>query len=161
MSTRLEEWLDRLDRFNRTAPRTLWEFIKWRATLLLIGLLVILAAFTSGCAPANAGSSATLRGTPRFGFPPLKVTFTLELRGDDEDALWCPAVGWSFGDESRSFHESDCAPREQGERAQRFYSTEHTYKRPAPTEDGFLVVAAAWRAGRLVAKDELRIGVRE
>lgn len=130
-------------------------------TLSLL-LATELALCSTGCAraEANARPSATLRATPLFGFPPLKVTFTFELRGDDEDALWCPGVGWSFGDDSRSFHEGDCPPREPGERAQRFYSTEHTYKRSAPTEQGFPVVAGAWRAGRLVARDELRVGVR-
>lgn len=132
-----------------------------RIACLSVLLAVQVAICSTGCARAEAARpSATLRATPRFGFPPLKVTFTFELRGDDEDALWCPAVGWSFGDDSRSFHEGDCPPRELDERAQRFYSMEHVYKRSAPTEDGFLAVAAAVRAGRLVAKDELRIEVR-
>jgi hypothetical protein len=52
-----------------------------------------------------------LRASPRFGFSPMQVMFTAELKGgDDVEEYYCPEVEWEWGDGGKSVQEADCDP---------------------------------------------------
>lgn len=54
------------------------------------------------------------RALPQFGFSPLKVHALVIIENGGEH-LYCPEVEWNWGDGSRSFENSDCAPYEKSD----------------------------------------------
>lgn len=54
------------------------------------------------------------RALPQFGFSPLKVHALVIIENGGQE-LYCPEVEWNWGDSSRSFETSDCAPYEKSE----------------------------------------------
>src|SRR2546428_11391623 len=85
-------------------------------------VLAILILSLIAAAPAPAGERARvrkprldLRASPRFSFTPSTVLVTAELNGgDDEEEVYCPAVGWGWDDGGRSAHEAECPPFQPG-----------------------------------------------
>jgi hypothetical protein len=72
-----------------------------------------------------------VRVTPHMALPPVEVLVVAELvGGDDLEEFYCPGLEWDWGDGTKSFHESDCAPYEAGARVDRLYSARHAYFQP-------------------------------
>lgn len=97
------------------------------------GALMLIALATPGL-PGDAHARKPrldLRVTPRMAFPPVEVLVVAELvGGDDLEEFYCPGLEWDWGDGSKSFHESDCAPYEAGTKVKRLYSARHAYFAP-------------------------------
>jgi hypothetical protein len=75
--------------------------------------------------------SLAFRVTPPFGFAPLKVRVTVDVRGgaDDYPDFYCPAIEWDWADGTESETTEDCAPYEAGKSTiNRRYTSEHTYQ---------------------------------
>lgn len=127
--------------------------------LALTGLLAFALA-----TPAMAGSALKaknprldLRAFPRIAFSPVNVLLTAELvGGEDVEEYYCPAVEWDWDDGSKSFHEADCAPFEDGAALDRRFTAEHAY-RGAGT---YNVRVTLRRVNRSVAVANVTITVR-
>jgi hypothetical protein len=77
--------------------------------------------------------SVSLKTSPTFGFAPLRVVVTAELKGgsNDLEELYCPEVEWVWGDDTRRESEQDCDPYEAGKsEIKRRYVVSHTYEIP-------------------------------
>jgi len=100
----------------------------------LAGLLAVAAVFYSG--PARAGDGErrphlALRATPHVAFSPVEIFAIGELKGGhDSEEFYCPGLVWDWGDGSRSAHESDCSPYQDGVRLDRFFSARHAFRAP-------------------------------
>ena len=103
-------------------------------SLAALGCAVALA-ITAGAAPQDKDTkkkpSVSLKSNPTFGFAPLRIVITAELRGgsDDQEELYCPEVEWVWGDDTRFESEQDCDPYEAGKsEIKRRYVVSHTYQ---------------------------------
>jgi hypothetical protein len=102
----------------------------------LAGVLAVAAFSCSG--PASAGDASAvhkprlnLRATPRVAFLPVEVFLVGELKGgQDVEEFYCPGLVWDWGDGSRSAHESDCSPYQDGTQLERFFSARHAFHAP-------------------------------
>jgi hypothetical protein len=75
--------------------------------------------------------SVSLKATPQVGFAPIRMVFTAEIKGDDHSDLYCPAIEWNWGDETRSLKQADCEPFEPGKsEIKRRYVIDHTFEGP-------------------------------
>src|SRR5271169_7002373 len=106
--------------------------------LMRSGLLVAFSAafFVAVALPAAAGGSGKkpaleLRSTPRFGFSPVNVLFTAELKGgDDIEEYYCPEIEWFWDDGGKSVQEADCPAYEPGvTKIDRRFTAEHQFSR--------------------------------
>lgn len=99
-----------------------------------------------------------LRASPRFGFSPMNVLFTAELKGgDDVEEYYCPEVEWEWGDGGKSVQEGDCPPFEPGvSKIQRHFSIEKEYRRAGV----FNVQVSLKRTNKTFAKSHVRVTVR-
>jgi hypothetical protein len=98
------------------------------------------AVFAAGAAAPRAQDpdkdskkkpSVSLRTSPTFGFAPLRIVVTAELKGgsSDNEELYCPEVEWVWGDDTRFEAEQDCDPYEAGKsEIKRRYIVSHTYQ---------------------------------
>jgi hypothetical protein len=124
-------------------------------------LVLLLAALVS---PATAGDSKgkkpslDVRPAPRFGFSPLNVLFTAELKGgDDIEDYYCPELEWSWGDGGKSLKESDCPAFEPGEtKIERRFTNDHEFKM-----SGIYTVQLTLRkVDRVIARQTATVTVR-
>ena len=111
-----------------------------RSTMLRVSLAAIACAIAfaagAGAAPqddkdAKKKPSVTVKSSPTFGFAPLRVVLTAELRGGSSDLeeLYCPSVEWVWGDDTRYESEQDCDPYEPGKsEIKRRYIRSHTFE---------------------------------
>ncbi len=102
---------------------------------MAVGAIVALALVATGDVAAAADKKPKkpelkLRVRPRFGFSPLNVFVTAELKGgDDVEEYYCPELEWEWGDGGKSIHEADCDPWEEGvTELQRRFSASHLFK---------------------------------
>ena len=91
-------------------------------------------AVTAGAAPQDKDTrkkpSVSLKTSPTFGFAPMRIVVTAELKGGSSDLeeLYCPEVEWVWGDDTRFESEQDCDPYEAGKsEIKRRYVVSHTY----------------------------------
>jgi hypothetical protein len=65
-------------------------------------------------------------------YQPASVQVRAELEGTPEDPekYYCLEVEWEWGDDTKSLHEPDCDPFEEGAEIQRRFSSSHTYRYP-------------------------------
>ena len=118
----------------------------------LAGLLALAAVSYSG--PARAGDASAeprphldLRATPRVAFSPVEVFLMGELKGgQDSEEFYCPGLVWDWGDGSRSAHESDCTPYQDGAHLDRLFSARHAYRAPGAYSVRLFLI----RAGRTI-----------
>jgi len=97
----------------------------WGAALLVVAMST--PAWTGD---ANTGRKPRLevRTTRSLAFPPVEVVVIAELvGGEDVEELYCPGLEWDWGDGTKSYRESDCAPFEAGAKLARFFSARHVY----------------------------------
>jgi hypothetical protein len=79
----------------------------------------------------NKKPSISVRANPPFGFSPLRVVVTAELKGgaNDFEDFYCASVEWDWGDDTKSESRMDCDPYEAGKsEIKRRYVTDHTYR---------------------------------
>jgi hypothetical protein len=87
-------------------------------------------------AASDAGSNKkkpaiSMKASPAGGFSPLRVVFTAEIKGGDDDFedFYCPGVEWYWGDDTRSESQADCEPYEPGKsEIKRRYAIDHTFQ---------------------------------
>ena len=75
--------------------------------------------------------SISVRANPPAGFSPLKVVVTAELKGgkNDYEEFYCPAIEWTWGDDTRTEQSADCDPYVAGtSEIQRRYTTTKTFE---------------------------------
>jgi hypothetical protein len=126
----------------------------------LAGLMAVAALSYSG--PARGDSSPeqkprlNLRASPRVAFSPTEVFAVGELRGgEDSEEFYCPGLVWDWGDGTRSAHESDCSPYQDGARLERFFSARHAFRLPGTYAVRLFLV----RAGRTITTATVPIRV--
>jgi hypothetical protein len=127
-------------------------------------LLLILAAAAAVAAPVTAGAPKSkkptleIRPTPRFGFSPMHVLFTAELKGgDDIEDFYCPELEWRWDDGGKSLKEGDCPAFEPGvTKIERRFTNEHDFK-----DSGIYTIELTLRkADRLIARQTVSVTVR-
>jgi hypothetical protein len=75
--------------------------------------------------------TVTVRSSPAFGFAPVRMVLTAELKGgsDHHEELYCPGVEWIWGDDTKSEQLADCDPYEPGKsEIKRRYVVSHTFR---------------------------------
>jgi hypothetical protein len=74
--------------------------------------------------------SVSLKSSPAFGFAPVRMVLTAELKGGaDDEQLYCPEVEWVWGDDTKSEQLADCDPYEPGKsEIKRRYVVSHTFQ---------------------------------
>ena len=98
-----------------------------------------------------------LRASPRLGFSPLDVLFTLELKGgDDLEQYYCPELEWEWDDGGKSKRGGDCDPYEPGTKIERRFTASHRYLRAGVYE----VQVWLLRSDRRFAHVSTRVTVR-
>lgn len=103
--------------------------------------------------------SLSLRATPPVGFSPLRVRFSVDVRGGADDAIdfYCPAIEWDWGDDLSSESSEDCAPHQPGKTTiRRIYTMEHTFR----DEGNFTVRFRMKQNNRVVANASVNVTVR-
>jgi hypothetical protein len=124
-------------------------------------LMLLSAAFVSVLAEAGSKEkkpSLEMRSAPRFGFSPVNVLITAELKGgDDVEDYYCPELEWVWDDGGKSVTEADCPPFEQGvTKIDRRFTAEHEFKRSGV----FTVQLSLTKADRLIARQTVAVTVR-
>jgi len=95
------------------------------ATLFVVAMA---APGWTGEAKADRRPRLELRTTRTLALPPVRVVAIAELvGGEDLEELYCPGLEWDWGDGTKSYRESDCAPFEPGVRLARLFSARHVY----------------------------------
>jgi hypothetical protein len=84
-----------------------------RRSLVVAGCILACTALIAA-AGKTSKPSITLTALPPVGFAPARIVFTAELKGDDSEELYCPAVEWDWGDDTRSETKVDCEPFQPG-----------------------------------------------
>jgi hypothetical protein len=126
---------------------------------LLLGLaLAHVSPLLAADKPKTKRPAMELRTSPRFGFSPLRVLFTLELKGgDDIEDYYCPEIEWEWDDGGKSVEESDCPPFEPG-------VTTIERRRTASHEYGlagtYRIEVTLRKADRVIAKQSVSLTVR-
>ena len=78
----------------------------------LVCTAALAAVLTAAEGDKGSKASMTLKATPAVGFAPVRMVFTAELKGDEHADLYCPAIEWVWGDDTRSETRTDCDPFE-------------------------------------------------
>jgi hypothetical protein len=91
--------------------------------------LLFVVALSTGSA-ADKKPKVTVRANPTMGISPVRVVVTADLTGgDDSEELYCAAVEWEWGDDTRSTSSADCDPYEPGKsEIKRRFVADHTYQ---------------------------------
>lgn len=101
--------------------------------------------------------SMNLRVSPRMAFSPVNILAIAELSGgDDHEDYYCLGVEWDWGDGSKSIHDADCDPYQEGAKIERRFSAEHMYSRSG----AFNVKARLIAGSKVVAASSYRLTVR-
>ncbi len=123
----------------------------------LVLTLALAVSTTASDIPRPGKPRLSLRATPRFAMSPVSVLVTAELVGGDElEEFHCPGMEWDWGDGTRSFHESDCAPYEAGTGVARHFSNRHVYR----AAGAFKIRLTMRRATRAVARAATNVQLR-
>ena len=131
---------------------------------IAVGALVALALVTSSDMAAAVDKKPKkpdlkLRVRPRFGFSPLTVFVTAELKGgDDVEEYYCPELEWEWGDGGKSVNEGDCDPWEEGvSEMERRFTGSHLFK-----YSGVYVISLRLkRLNKTIAKSTYKLTVRQ
>ncbi len=131
---------------------------------MAVGALVALALVTSSDMAAAVDKKPKnpdleIRVRPRFGFSPLNVFVTAELKGgDDVEDYYCPALEWEWGDGGKSVNEGDCDPWEEGvTELQRRFTASHLFKYSGV----YRISLRLKRLDRTIAKSTYKLTVRQ
>jgi hypothetical protein len=109
---------------------------------ILSGILSICFLLLSASYVASGGDKIRLKlkaprtifmkPTGMYRYAPVNVRVRAELEGTPEDPeeYYCLEEEWEWGDETKSFHEPDCDPFEEGAELKRIYNASHTFRYP-------------------------------
>lgn len=100
-----------------------------------------------------------LRAQPSVGVAPVRVTFSGELQGGDDDfeEYYCPTVEWKWGDDTSSESTTDCDPYEPGKsQVKRRYTVQHLFRR----EGGYKVYLQLKRKDKVVATASVSLQIQ-
>ncbi len=113
----------------------------------------VTVAILSGTGLARVDAAAPkkprldLRASPRVAFSPVEVLVIGELKGgQDVEEFYCPGLVWDWGDGSRSAHEADCSPFQDGTEVDRLFTARHAFRVPG----SYSVRLSLVRGGRMV-----------
>jgi len=130
-----------------------------RTVLAALSVLCLAApGFSADKNEEGKKPSLELRSSPRFGFSPINVLFTAELKGgDDLEEFYCPEIEWDWDDGGKSVREGDCEPFEPGvTKIQRRFTEYHEYRRA-----GIYSVKVTLRhVGKTLKETRVRVTVR-
>ena len=94
----------------------------------------LLLVFASGAFPGPdkvEKPKLTVKVTPAMGgTAPVRIVASADLVGGapDSEELYCPAIDWDWGDDTKSTTSADCDPYEAGKsEIRRRFTAEHTY----------------------------------
>jgi hypothetical protein len=127
----------------------------------LAGLAAVAVLSHAGLAAAGDAARPKrprldLRASPRVAFSPVEVLIIAELKGgQDIEEYYCPGLVWDWGDGSRSAHEADCSPFEDGAELDRFFTARHAFRAPG----AYSVRLTLLRAGRTVTMASVPVTV--
>ena len=107
----------------------------------------------------------TVKVTPAVGgTAPARIVASADLVGGapDGEELYCPAVEWDFGDDTKSTTSADCDPYEAGKsEIKRRFTAEHTY----PNGGSFRVQLRLKKKNKVIlsggASVQIRPGIHE
>jgi hypothetical protein len=126
--------------------------------LLLAAALALPGAAGESKAPKGKKPSLDIRPAPRFGFSPMDVHFTAELKGgDDVEDYYCPELEWLWDDGGKSLKEADCPAFEAGvTKIERRFTNEHQFK-----DSGIYTIQLTLsKADRVIARQTVQVTVR-
>jgi hypothetical protein len=92
--------------------------------------LIVAVALSSG-ALDDKKPKISVKANPSMGMSPVRVVVTAEINGgpNDSEELYCPAVEWEWGDDTRSSDRADCDPYVAGKsEIKRRYAADHVYR---------------------------------
>ena len=129
----------------------------------LLPLLVVLVLCCSShtdrssqqtAAPTHSDSKhavLALRGDPRQGFAPLRVTFHAELKGilDGDSTYYCSKEEWEFGDGAVSSQTPNCEPMASGTKMETDFIMDHVYDDPGTYTAGFTLGEKKLRSNKV------------
>ena len=107
----------------------------------------------------------TVKVTPAVGgTAPARIVASADLVGGapDGEELYCPAVEWDFGDDTKSTTSADCDPYEAGKsEIKRRFTAEHTY----PNGGSFRIQLRLKKKNKVIlsggASVQIRPGIHE
>ena len=107
----------------------------------------------------------TVKVTPAMGgTAPARIVASADLFGGapDGEELYCPAVEWDFGDDTKSTTSADCDPYEAGKtEVKRRFTAEHTY----PNGGNFRIQLRLKKKNKVIlsgsASVQIRPGIHE
>ncbi len=128
-----------------------------RSAIAMLALLCLALPGSAGDKAKEKKPKLDLRPSPRHGFSPLNVTFTLQLKGgDDLEKYYCPELEWEWGDGGKSVSESDCDPFEPETKIQRRFTKQHRFRRAGT----YRIKVSLSRADRRFAQTSVKVTVR-
>ena len=135
------------------------------ALLLVVFVALPLFLALAGCAttprvgqharPPAPRAELHVKASRSFAFAPAWITVRAELVGGDDEAAYCPAQEWIWGDGSKSVRESDCPPWTPGTQAERRYSLGHCY-----CAGDYNPTVTLSRGSRILARDHASVSVK-
>ena len=97
----------------------------------VLTLLLTIAVAFAGTALDDKKPKISLKANPAMGVSPVRVVVTADITGgaNDNEELYCAAVEWQWGDETRSINNADCDPYEAGKsQIKRRFTADHVYR---------------------------------
>ena len=97
----------------------------------VLTLLLTIAVAFAGTALDDKKPKISLKANPAMGVSPVRVVVTADITGgaNDNEELYCAAVEWQWGDETRSINNADCDPYEAGKsEIKRRFTADHVYR---------------------------------
>ncbi len=129
-----------------------------RHVLLTLASAVAIAAVVSAAgADKVPRPSISVKVTPLIGFAPVRMVFVAEIKGGDQTSLYCPAVEWDWGDDTKSETKTDCDPFEPGtSEIKRRYVVDHSFELPG----AWKVQLRLKQKDKVVARGSVTVTVR-
>ena len=132
-----------------------------------MALSVVLALAFSGAAQEkdkskdkDAKPKLTVKVTPSMGSTaPVRVVASADLIGGapDGEELYCPAVEWDFGDDTKSTASADCDPYEAGKsEIKRRFTAEHSY----PNGGNFRIQLRLKKKNKVIVSGSTSVRIR-
>jgi hypothetical protein len=91
--------------------------------------LIVAVALSTG-ALDDKKPKVSVKANPSMGMSPVRVVVTADVNGGPSDEeLYCLAVEWEWGDDTKSTDSADCDPYVAGKsEVKRRFTADHTYR---------------------------------
>jgi len=125
----------------------------------VLTLLLTIAVAFAGTALDDKKPKISLKANPAMGVSPVRVVVTADITGgaNDNEELYCAAVEWQWGDETRSINNADCDPYEAGKsQIKRRFTADHVYR----TSGEYRVMFILKKGGKTVGAGNTAVRVR-